>query len=569
MYLDFKVKIPSDSAGITRKKIKGTTYIYYSYEHNYSSEKGYTVPKSTSIGKCTDDEPDLMYPNTNFLKFFPSEELPETKGGAHRSGCLRIGTYLVLRRIIAEYHLDEMIGNIIGKNSGLFLDLAVYSIIAENNAGQYYPDYAFNHPLFTDRMKIYSDSKVSAFINSITGDQSRAFLDEWNEKQDHSQKIYISYDSTNKNCQAGDIDFVEYGHPKEDTGAPVINYSVAYDRNNAKPLYYEDYPGSIVDVSQLQYMLEKAGGYGYKNVGFILDRGYFSKENIHYMDKYGYEFVIMMKGMKELVKSLVLEVKGAFEEDRRYSIRDYKVSGITVKKQLYPSDEKERYFHIFYNDRKRSSEHEAIEAKIDRMAECLHKHEGTKYEIKGSGFAKYFDLIYYNKGKKDEKFMYGRELCDVINEEIRLCGYFVIITSEKMTAAQALELYKSRDASEKLFRGDKSYLGNKSFRVHTSESVHAKIFIEFVALIIRSRFYTCLKEQMQKNGKKNYMTVPAAIRELEKIELIRQSDREYRMDYAVTATQKEILKAFNMTAANIRTQASVMNEDLMKIEKEG
>ena len=45
--------------------------------------------------------------------------------------------------------------------------------------------------------------------------------------------------------------------PKEDTGAPVINYSVAYDRNNAKPLYYEDYPGSIVDVSQLQYMLEK------------------------------------------------------------------------------------------------------------------------------------------------------------------------------------------------------------------------------------------------------------------------------------------------------------------------
>lgn len=569
MYLDFKVKIPSDSAGITRKKIKGTTYIYYSYEHNYSSEKGYTVPKSTSIGKCTDDESDLMYPNTNFLKFFPSEELPETKGGAHRSGCLRIGTYLVLRRIIAEYHLDEMIGNIIGKNSGLFLDLAVYSIIAENNAGQYYPDYAFNHPLFTDRMKIYSDSKVSAFINSITGDQSRAFLDEWNEKQDHSQKIYISYDSTNKNCQAGDIDFVEYGHPKEDTGAPVINYSVAYDRNNAKPLYYEDYPGSIVDVSQLQYMLEKAGGYGYKNVGFILDRGYFSKENIHYMDKYGYEFVIMMKGMKELVKSLVLEVKGTFEEDRRYSIRDYKVSGITVKKQLYPSDEKERYFHIFYNDRKRSSEHEAIEAKIDRMAECLHKHEGTKYEIKGGGFAKYFDLIYYNKGKKDEKFMYGRELCDVINEEIRLCGYFVIITSEKMTAAQALELYKSRDASEKLFRGDKSYLGNKSFRVHTSESVHAKIFIEFVALIIRSRFYTCLKEQMQKNGKKNYMTVPAAIRELEKIELIRQSDREYRMDYAVTATQKEILKAFNMTAANIRTQASVMNEDLMKIEKEG
>lgn len=114
------------------------------------------------------------------MKFFPAEELPETKGEAYRSGCLRAGTYFVLRRIISEYHLDEMIRDIIGKNSGLFLDLAVYSIIAENNSGQYYPDYAFNHPLFTDRMQIFSDSKVSNFINSITKDQSLTFLNESN-----------------------------------------------------------------------------------------------------------------------------------------------------------------------------------------------------------------------------------------------------------------------------------------------------------------------------------------------------------------------------------------------------
>lgn len=43
------------------------------------------------------------------------------------------------------------------------------------------------------------------------------------------------------------------------------------------------------------------------------------------------------------------------------------------------------------------------------------------------------------------------------------------------------------------------------------------------------------------------MTVPAVIKELEKIELIRQSNRGYRMDHAIVAAQKEILKAFNMT----------------------
>ena len=155
----------------------------------------------------------------------------------------------------------------------------------------------------------------------------------------------------------------------------------------------------------------------------------------------------------------------------------------------------------------------------------------------------------------------------MINEEIKLCGYFVIITSEQMTAAEALELYKSRDASEKLFRGDKSYLGNRSFRTYTNESTKAKIFIEFIALILRNRFYTCIRRQKYKNGKKqNYMNVPAAIRELEKIEMVRQIDGEYRLAYAVTATQKEILKAFGMTAAGVKEQAVAINEDLRKTE---
>ena len=63
----------------------------------------------------------------------------------------------------------------------------------------------------------------------------------------------------------------------------------------------------------------------------------------------------------------------------------------------------------------------------------------------------------------------------VIERELKLSGYFVITTSEKMTATEALRLYKGRDASEKLFSGDKSYLGNKSYRNYYCESVDAKI----------------------------------------------------------------------------------------------
>ena len=174
-------------------------------------------------------------------------------------------------------------------------------------------------------------------------------------------------------------------------------------------------------------------------------------------------------------------------------------------------------------------------------------------------------MIYYEKeGKKILQVVRERE--DVISDAIKLCGYFCIITSSEMTAAEALDLYKSRDCSEKLFRADKSYLGERTLRTYQDEPTHSKMFIEFVALIIRNKIYTLLKDRMKElKKKKNYMSVPAAIRELEKIELIRQADKVYRLDHAITATQKDILKAFNMTAVNVMKEAEKLGQCLSSL----
>ena len=567
MYLDCRVKIPTEGK-ITVKTINATPYVYYEYGRVYQKDKQYNTPKRTCIGKRDPEQPGFMYPNEKFLKYFPRELLPLEKEGRYRSGCLHIGAFLVIRKIISDYHLDEMIARIIGKDAGLFLDLAAYSIITEDNAGQYYPDYAYNHALFTDDMRIYSDSKVSDFLQEVTIDQRIRFLNEWNAHRDHREKIYISYDSTNKISQAGDIDMVELGHAKEGVETDIFNYAIAYDRNNREPLFYEAYPGSIVDVSQLQYTLKKAKGYGYEHIGFILDRGYFCKENISFMDDNGYDFVIMVKGMKALVSDLILEVQGQFENDRRKSIRAYKVSGITIKRKLYATDKKERYFHIYYDDGKKASEREQFENKIDRMGKKLKECMGEPIHP-GGDYNKYFDLIFWHPGLEDEKFMVGNERADVINREIRLCGYFAIVTSAKMTAEEALMLYKSRDGSEKTFRSDKSYLGAHCERVYSSESADTKIFIGFVATIIRNRIYTLLMEEVARMDKKqNYMTVPAAIKELEKIEMLKGADNEYSLDYAVTATQKAVLNAFDMTSDNVHRQAGAISSDLVRIEME-
>lgn len=585
MYLNFLVPAPVGKKIVKQTK-NGVTYVDYEYDRTYDKATKYTKPRRSTIGKLSADDPSMMWPNQNYLKFFPSTNLPETLGRSCRSSCLRIGAYVVIHKLLERSGIPDLLGNHFKEgDKGLLLDFVAYTIITENNAGQYYPDYAYNHPLFTKEMTLYSDSKVSDFLQSITDDQRNGFLNEWAQQHDHRERIYVSYDATNKNCQAGEVDFAEYGYAKDDPSKPIINYTVAYDTDNREPLYYEEYPGSINDVSQLRQMVDKARGYGYKHIGFILDRGYFDRKNFTYMDECGFSFVIMVKGMKALVRDLILEKKGTFEKKRSCYIKEHEVAGVTIKRKMYETDEKERYFHLYYSLSRENRERSDLEDRLKRMRDAMKKQEGREYQF-SKAYDEYYRLFYHeekekvkilSEDKKEEEkeilkrivFLFGSEREDVVEKETNLQGYFAIVTSEKMTAAEAITIYHSRDNSEKLFRADKSYLDNHSFRVCSNESVAAKIFIAFIALIIRNRIYTALQDEMRVLGTKpNYMTVPAALRELEKIEMVRLTDNVYHLDHAVTKTQKTILNAFGMDEAYIQYCADKLQLELKKVMEE-
>ena len=243
---------------------------FFQYGQNYNPEKKYAVPLRTIIGKAHPSDNTLMYPNEKYQEYFPDAVLPEELPEAYRSCCLRIGAYAIIRYVLNEYKLSQLLARWFPKDNGLLMDLVAYLIVNEDNAGQYYPDFAFCHPLFSDGMRIYSDSKVCRFLKSVTKEQTFGFLNDWNSRRDHKQRIYISYDSTNKNCQAGEIDLIEYGKAKDDKGIPVFNIAIAFDNTNRVPLFYEEYPGSITDVSQFIYTVDKVSDYRYKKIMITL-----------------------------------------------------------------------------------------------------------------------------------------------------------------------------------------------------------------------------------------------------------------------------------------------------------
>lgn len=98
MYLDCQVEIPNELGKITRFRKDTATYIRYVAGRVYDDEKKYNVPEHKTIGKLVSEDSNMMIPNENCLKYFGDVGLPELRTEVDRSSCLRIGTFLVIKK---------------------------------------------------------------------------------------------------------------------------------------------------------------------------------------------------------------------------------------------------------------------------------------------------------------------------------------------------------------------------------------------------------------------------------------------------------------------------------------
>lgn len=523
---------------------KGGIYVYATSEKRYVSDKKYNNNKRVCIGKMIDNE--YMMPNDKFSDFYPDIEIDELAEETELSDVVKVGTTFLIDHLFKNTQMDELLDNVFPSYSRYYQDLVTYNLITEDNVMQYYDTFTFEHRIVGDTA--ISDTSISRILKDTDREGIELFLRAWNQVHKNIEAVYVSYDSTNINTTAEGIEMAEYGHAKEDNDIPIVNYSAAYDQNRSIPLFYETYPGSIIDNTQCDLMVEKAKEYGHENVGFILDRGYFSASNIKHMTKKGYEFILMSKGNAKFVREAVEEVRLAIRLSVKYYIAEHEVYGTTVKRKLFNED-KTRYFHIFYDDVRAAHEREVYLGRLKKMEETLEKKVEKKLSRKEElrSYEKYYLLKFDDNGY----LLSYKRRDSVIQKEIDKLGYFVLITSEKMEATEALSKYRDRDAIEKLFRTIKSLLGMDTFRVHTTESMEGKCFLSFLGAIIWNEMYLATKPLKVEEKDRKHYTVPAIMKEMEKVFITKDAKGNYRRKYALTAKQKKILKAFNLEEKNL------------------
>ncbi|MGX9395354.1 transposase [Mycoplasma sp. 1781] len=71
------------------------------------------------------------------------------------------------------------------------------------------------------------------------------------------------------------------------------------------PIFYDLYPKSVTDVGYYKKMIDKVLNLRYKSATLVLDRAYFSKDNIENITSENIDFIIMAETYNKRLSSLL------------------------------------------------------------------------------------------------------------------------------------------------------------------------------------------------------------------------------------------------------------------------
>ena len=123
------------------------------------------------------------------------------------------------------------------------------------------------------------------------------------------------------------------------------------------------------------------------------------------------------------------------------------------------------------------------------------------------------------------------------------CGKMILITNRKdLSILELLNKYREKDTAEKAFDALKNDLHQNRMRTHSEETTMAKMFINFISLIINTHINKKLKEN--KSSKKS--TVAEALHELDLIKRCKLNSQNSIID-VLTKKQKTLFAIFDIT----------------------
>lgn len=379
--------------------------------------------------------------------------------------------------------------------------------------------------------KEISSQRSSELFQSVTEESKMKFFRLQGKRR--VEKEYWAYDSTSVSSYSESLRQVRYGKNKDGESLPQLNLALLFGEESGLPFYYRKLAGNVPDVKTIRELLRDLDILGYSKIKLVMDRGYYSADNMNALFKAHLKFLCGSSTALSFAKQYIREIGGKKDHYTYYNSQlELYVFSKTIawdyeQERPYKGDviqgERRMYLHLYYNPEKSADDGKAFNRRLDKLKEELLS--GRRNPAHEKDCQKYFEIK--ETPKRGISLSVKQEAIDAASERY---GFFVLVSNEVKDPVRGIQLYRMRDVVEKAFWNVKERLNLRRTLVSSESSLEGKFFVEFVALI----YLSYLKKKMEENGLFAQYTLHELLDELDVIECF--------MEPGKTPIQGEVLK---------------------------
>jgi len=519
--------------------INGTEYVFED-EAYWDSEKKRGAHKRVYIGKNVNGK---FIPNERYRL---QQQLDKTKKDK-RPG--PVSTEKSLRQFYGGVYLLEQIGEITGVKQDMqrcFPDCheqllsIVYYLILESKPLYLFKkwDHTHKHPYGQD----LSSQRSSELLTRISEGDKMTFFKRQAERRLETE--FLAFDTTSISSFSQLIKQVKYGKNKEGDSLPQINLALLLGEQSGLPVYYRKLPGNLSDVKLIDKLLKDIEFLKLNKVKLVLDRGFYSAENINQLYKKHYQFLIGAKLSLSIIKHPLEDIRSELKTRKNYVSQlalfakglplEWPYQEIKARTGERINEKRRVYVHYYYGDQKATDDRQRFYHKLDQLEEELRTNK--RKSDHDNQYRKYFDVT--STPVRGLKIVPKQAAIDQAEKNF---GYFALISNRIKDPIEALNIYRTKDLIEKAFENLKEHLNMRRESVASEEGLEGKLFLQFVALI-----YLCyIKKAMDENKLFKQYSLNQLLDEVDIIELFQVPGS--RPDFGeITGKQKAIFEALGV-----------------------
>lgn len=508
------------------KNPNGKTYVYENITHWNRETKKYTHQRKC-VGHLAPDGKEIL---PNRQKGEPAtENAPGNKQPEEKCSVKTIGTYALLHHVAQETGLLSILRRVFPDDWRQMLTCAFF-LASEGRALCHAGKWSEQNvtPLGTP----ISSQRISELLVRIQLGLQQDFFRRW--AAERMCKEYYAMDITSISSYSEAIPFVRYGYNRDGEKLPQVNLLMLTGEKSHLPICYRVMPGSIKDVSTLKESLVRMEIAKAGRMHIVTDKGFYSKENIDALYAAHYRFATGVPFTASIAKDAVEECRGTIRDHKNYCrVLDNELYATT---KLMNWNGHRCYLHVYHDSLKA----EIASKRFDReLLSCYEELvQGRLIANHAEHYRKFF--LVKDTPKRGRKVEYNE---DAIQKQKRnTLGWFVLLTNDIKNPAQALTVYRQKDAVEKGFDDLKNDLDMRRLRIHSEAAMDGRLFLQFLAHILTARIKTIMNE----NGWFKNHDLQEVLDEVKSIREVCMEGRRKRVTTMLTNFQTEIANLFQL-----------------------